>query len=120
VSDLPAGEHAPRVLLWRTGAISELGLRALCDELGVVVIPDHGGGSALDRIAAEHPRTVIVGVDAPGGGAAAAALAREAPQVMVIAYSATGDQLRVFPRWGQGRSYRAPLTSERVTGLLSS
>jgi hypothetical protein len=108
----------PRVLIGYFGAIASLGLQQLFDEMGFEVTI--GRADALTTEIAELlPDGVVLNLDTEIGQQVARQVAAAFPAVTVVLCSPERSDMRVYPRFHHGESYRSPLTPALLAQAMS-
>ncbi|MGH9037433.1 MAG: hypothetical protein ACRD0O_16875 [Acidimicrobiia bacterium] len=102
-----------RVLIGEFGGIFRAGLADLLAEAGCDVLPEERSGTGiLERVVAARPGVVLIDLDGPGAEEVARSLAASFPHVTVIACSSAALEMRVYPPFHAGESYKSALSPD--------
>jgi DNA-binding NarL/FixJ family response regulator len=101
----------PRILVGGFGPIARLGLRAILDQPAVGIVAECERHSVMKQLAATSSNVVVLDLDTPGTDGLARLVVARHPAVTVIACSVDRSLMRVYPRFGNGRSCGRELTA---------
>lgn len=109
----------PRVLMGEFEAMVRRGLREIFERDGSdVTTVETTTEEILDRLVEIPPDVVLLDLDGRGGEALARQIVREYPAVTVIACSSATPEMRIFPPFHDGESYRSDLTPALLVAAI--
>ena len=113
-----AGVSMARVLIGDFNPVMRLGLRDLLTEAGCEVVAEDATAPAdlVDRLSSSLPDVLVVDLD---DEQLARAVSVAYPSIKVIACAASGQSMRIFPRFHRGESFVTPMSAESLAEASS-